>query len=309
MKPSIPVKVDDRIVVSNLEHTGSRNEYLIGIDIPTNRLFVDVPSGPVYLSEDSDEILNIDFVVPNELGFYWVGVVSKEDIEPAMWDGTYFRVIGLKTTISSQNVLYVGEKFSVNDRSLLKQMVECQNVEPKYRGWNISKLNKIADEARKHLGLPTAREADPSLDKLLTHCENNKEKIFKALDNIRKRPPLIEDDLLMLDESHKTEDAISEANTKVSEEDVKELSEKMKELLLNTRGKFTWFWGNDWFIETEYGNFHWKDPRVNGNNTMTLFNGSYADFCKYINIDYGRDKGERDIESMCGRDFVVKIKE
>lgn len=82
-----------------------------------------------------------------------------------------------------------------------------------------------------------------------------------------------------------------------------------KELLLETMAHFTWGWGQDFFIETEHGNFHWKSPDYEGANTMTLFEGSYEDWCKKLNIDFGRDKGHHNIERKCGTEFTLIIPE
>jgi hypothetical protein len=84
------------------------------------------------------------------------------------------------------------------------------------------------------------------------------------------------------------------------------MSEITKEKLLSTMSDFTWFWGQDWFIETELGNFHWKDPDYgNGDNTITKFDGTYKDFCTYLNIEYGRDKGKNLIPNRCGNNFTL----
>lgn len=78
-----------------------------------------------------------------------------------------------------------------------------------------------------------------------------------------------------------------------------------KETLLKTTGEFLWFWGYDWFIETEIGNFHWKDPDYNGDNTIRLFEGDYEAFRKTMNAPYGRGKGKHLIETYCGKDFEL----
>ena len=80
-----------------------------------------------------------------------------------------------------------------------------------------------------------------------------------------------------------------------------------KETIGETVGEFTWFSKCDWFIETSLGNFHWKDPGKGGDNTLTLFNGSYQDFCTKVNMAHGHDNGSRPIMCQCGRDFKLII--
>lgn len=78
-----------------------------------------------------------------------------------------------------------------------------------------------------------------------------------------------------------------------------------KEKLLSMIGEFTYCWGCDFFIETSEGNFHWKDPDYNGNNTIRKFNGSLSDFlAQFTGMDFGRDKGTHLIASFCGEDFT-----
>lgn len=79
-----------------------------------------------------------------------------------------------------------------------------------------------------------------------------------------------------------------------------------KDQILNTMGKFTWMFGTDWFVQTEFGNFHWKDPDYdNGDNTFTFFNGTYDQFRNHINVEMGRDKGHHNIERYCGNDIKI----
>lgn len=80
-----------------------------------------------------------------------------------------------------------------------------------------------------------------------------------------------------------------------------------KEQLLQEVGDFTWFWCSVFFIQTKIGNFHWANPSYEGDNTMTLFNGDIGDFCKFQNVDYGRDKGFHDITNYCGDQFTLVI--
>lgn len=78
-----------------------------------------------------------------------------------------------------------------------------------------------------------------------------------------------------------------------------------KEKLLNTIGSFSWFWGQTFFIETKLGNFIWKDPGYNGDNTITLFAGTYEDCRKSEKVAYARDKGFHTIKDFCGEEFTL----
>jgi len=78
-----------------------------------------------------------------------------------------------------------------------------------------------------------------------------------------------------------------------------------KEELIRTRGEFTWCWSQDFFIETPLGNFHWKDPDYQGDNTIRPFYGTLADFCKMLHVDFGRAKGKHLIGSYVGENFTL----
>lgn len=85
------------------------------------------------------------------------------------------------------------------------------------------------------------------------------------------------------------------------------MTQVTKEQLLGLVGDFTWFWGWDFFIVTSIGNFHWKNPNYQGDNTITSFNGDLEDFCKFMKMDYGRDKGFHEIERYCGDQFTLIV--
>lgn len=59
----------------------------------------------------------------------------------------------------------------------------------------------------------------------------------------------------------------------------------------------TWLWGQSFFFETNEGNFLWYDPDYSGNNNLHPFEGNLRDAYKYIEIDFGRDKGVHVIEN------------
>ncbi len=75
--------------------------------------------------------------------------------------------------------------------------------------------------------------------------------------------------------------------------------------ILDMKAKFTWFWSDRFFVETEAGNFVWSDPSYNGDNTLTRFDGDIEDFCETYYYDFGRDKGEHLIKDYCGSEVVL----
>lgn len=78
-----------------------------------------------------------------------------------------------------------------------------------------------------------------------------------------------------------------------------------KEEILELIGDFTWSFGNQFFIETPNGNFVWSDPDYGGNNILKSFNSNYEDWCKSLNIPYGRDKGRHKIRDYCGENIIT----
>lgn len=80
-----------------------------------------------------------------------------------------------------------------------------------------------------------------------------------------------------------------------------------KDTILDTMGQFTWTFDYRFFVETELGNFIWKDPSYEGDNTFTLYNGSWDQYRKEHNIDVGRDKGLNLIRNKCGPDIKLVI--
>lgn len=69
---------------------------------------------------------------------------------------------------------------------------------------------------------------------------------------------------------------------------------------LNKFGHFTWNFGQEFFIETDSGNYVWKDPDYQGDNTIVSYVGSYMEWCKTNKIPFGRDKGHHKIKEYCG---------
>lgn len=70
---------------------------------------------------------------------------------------------------------------------------------------------------------------------------------------------------------------------------------------LETRGSFTWNFGNEFFIETPDGNYTWSSPEYHGGtNEIKKFNGDYKKWCEDSNFPFGRDKGSHIIKEYCG---------
>lgn len=79
-----------------------------------------------------------------------------------------------------------------------------------------------------------------------------------------------------------------------------------KDEILQLDGNFTWMFGNEFFIETEKGNFIWSDPDYEGGtNTVTPTTMDYTEYVKASNVPFGRDKGVHNIERYCGPDIII----
>ena len=74
---------------------------------------------------------------------------------------------------------------------------------------------------------------------------------------------------------------------------------------LKAVGHFTWGFSDEFFIEANEGNFIWFDPEYGGNNTIKSYAGNYKDWCKELEIPFGRDKGNHIIENYVGLDVKV----
>jgi hypothetical protein len=54
-------------------------------------------------------------------------------------------------------------------------------------------------------------------------------------------------------------------------------------------------------LESDKGQFWvWSDPEYGGDNTIRPYKGDYQSFCKDINIEYGRCKGQNTVRKYCG---------
>lgn len=77
-------------------------------------------------------------------------------------------------------------------------------------------------------------------------------------------------------------------------------------ITIDTIANFVWSYAQEFFLETSEGNYVWSDPDYGGDNTIKRFDGSYADWCKKKNIDFGRGKGQHKIGEYCGTEVVIK---
>ena len=83
-------------------------------------------------------------------------------------------------------------------------------------------------------------------------------------------------------------------------------TEEPMKLTLDTVAHFTWGYADEFFLETEMGNFIWSDPDYSGSNVITSYNGTYKDWCKNrAHIPFGRDKGKHTIRGYCGEDVKL----
>lgn len=65
---------------------------------------------------------------------------------------------------------------------------------------------------------------------------------------------------------------------------------------------FIWDFGQEFFLETEHGNYIWSDPDYDGDNTLRKTHLSYD---MWIGDMYGRDKGTHYIEDYCGPNVKI----
>lgn len=84
------------------------------------------------------------------------------------------------------------------------------------------------------------------------------------------------------------------------------MSRLTKEQLSSTIGHFSWDFGQNFFIETEFGNFIWSSPSYYGTNIIRRFDGSLKDYIKQSKIPYVRDKGMYIISSYCGDSWSLE---
>lgn len=77
--------------------------------------------------------------------------------------------------------------------------------------------------------------------------------------------------------------------------------------VLDLIGTFSWGFGDQFFIETEVGNFVWSDPGYNGNNVLRKVSFDHFQGCRKIGIRVSRDKGTHIVGEYCGRSVNIHL--
>lgn len=75
--------------------------------------------------------------------------------------------------------------------------------------------------------------------------------------------------------------------------------------LLDLEGTFYWSFRDEYFIETNEGNFIWSCPSQFGNNTIKRYEGTLKSWCKENEVPCCRNKGKKIIRDLTGNDVVV----
>lgn len=78
----------------------------------------------------------------------------------------------------------------------------------------------------------------------------------------------------------------------------------IKEKLLNSTAEFSWSFGQEFFLETSFGNFVWSDPDYDGDNTVRRFDGDITDWIHHNRLPFVRCKGTHFISGYVGEDFI-----
>lgn len=78
--------------------------------------------------------------------------------------------------------------------------------------------------------------------------------------------------------------------------------------LLSLEGQFTKIKDAVHLIETIEGCFVWSSSGHGGNNSITPYDGSYADLCEEYKVETGEDAGSHLIGDFCGQDVRLITK-
>lgn len=79
-------------------------------------------------------------------------------------------------------------------------------------------------------------------------------------------------------------------------------------LSTSTIASFTWMFNHLFFLETNVGNFIWSDAGYpGGDNTIRPYTGTLREFCREIEVPFGRDKGTHFIGDYCGEDVQILL--
>ena len=77
-------------------------------------------------------------------------------------------------------------------------------------------------------------------------------------------------------------------------------------LTINSEAHFSWGYNNNFFLETETGNYIWSDPDYpGGDNIIRPFKGDVKAFCECNHLPYCRDKGIHVIREYCGSNVKI----
>lgn len=77
-------------------------------------------------------------------------------------------------------------------------------------------------------------------------------------------------------------------------------------LTLETSGLFTWGFGNKYHVETAIGNYEYSCADYPGGNNTIVPCGTYSEWLKKNNMEFGRDKGWHKIKDYCGTNVIIK---
>jgi hypothetical protein len=83
------------------------------------------------------------------------------------------------------------------------------------------------------------------------------------------------------------------------------MKNKNEKLELTDVAMFSWNYGDEFFLETDKGNFVWSDPDYQGDNTIRPFEGNHSDWLNENGLEFSRDKGQHTIEGYCGKDVKI----
>lgn len=78
--------------------------------------------------------------------------------------------------------------------------------------------------------------------------------------------------------------------------------------LLECQAEFSWTFGEDFFVETPFGNFIWNNPDYGGDNSFRYFDGPLRKYVEQANIPFVRCKGKHLVLDYCGDDIFIKGK-
>jgi len=69
-------------------------------------------------------------------------------------------------------------------------------------------------------------------------------------------------------------------------------------------GEITWMHTEEYFIETNFGNFIWKNPKHGGDNTVRYFGRTFTEYLHDHTLSFGEGMGDHVIGVYCGTDVI-----